>query len=47
MSLTYRVHWTYEHRRFMSDAMTYAQAQELADRIRLDPTCANIEIRLA
>jgi uncharacterized protein YerC len=43
----YRVHWTHNHMRFMSDAMTYEEAQALADRIRLDPTCANVEVRLA
>jgi hypothetical protein len=43
----YRVHWTHDHMRFKSDVMSYEEAKALAGRIRLDPTCANIEIRLA
>ena len=43
----YRVHWTHNHMRFKSDAMTYTEAKELANRVSLDQTCANVEIRLA
>ena len=43
----YRVHWTHNHMRFMSPEMTYSEAVEMAERVKLDTTCANIEIRLA
>lgn len=43
----YRVHWTHNHHRFMSPEMSYTEAVEMSERVKLDPSCDNVEIRLA